>query len=442
MASKYDFLGNTFWQHPLVERRPRWEERLIETTEDWPGWSVMRGGKKRDRITIRFRLAGSPVETVTLPRPLEWNQQSQKNATRWIEQLYVAWDHGSKTLKGALEELKPRSEQQGQQHAVTWDEIAQALRESRVKQSERCSYETFDKNWMPFITVANQLIKSGTVHDGYTLLEAALKHWPNAPTMKVECGRYLGIYMRYAVSRHRAPGSWLIEEFDKDELIPKPPPKRLKAVMSDAQLIHLVEVAHEENPAWGNVFRLLTQYGLRPCELSHISVRQHPVRGVPALWCNYKKRGGMDETDPRWLVPMYLRNEDDEPFVWPLEQALIDKNLKLPVGNDGKTRKLSGSSINCHLHRKNRKTGEPAGPLQQLWHDMSEEFAQRTPSEWLRAYSFRDSYSVRCHRENVPTNSICEAMGHSEAVHYRSYRVITADIVTRDFAAETAVKNL
>ena len=35
MASKYDFLGNTFWQHPLVERRPRWEERLIETTEDW-----------------------------------------------------------------------------------------------------------------------------------------------------------------------------------------------------------------------------------------------------------------------------------------------------------------------------------------------------------------------------------------------------------------------
>ena len=80
----------------------------------------------------------------------------------------------------------------------------------------------------------------------------------------------------------------------------------------------------------------------------------------------------MDATDPRWLVPMYLRDENDEPFVWrQLEQEIIDGTVELPVGN-GNTQaqwvigQLPPAS-------ENRKTGEPAGPLQQLWQDMSEE---------------------------------------------------------------------
>ena len=255
--------------------------------------------------------------------------------------------------------------------------------------------------------------------------------------MKVECGRYLGLFMQFAVSRHKAPASWLITEFDKDELIPKAPKPRLKAVLDDLEMLRLIELADSTNVRWGNVFRLLTQFGLRPIELQHLSSRPHPVTGKPAIWCDYCKVGGEEETEPRFLEAMYIRDANDQPVVWPLEQARADGTLQLPTGRDGDVRKLSGSAVNCYIHRKSRSTGQPAGAVQIYWAELVKQYANQKPSEWLRPYSFRDTYSIRCHREGVPVASICDAMGHSEAVHMRSYRTMTLGIRTRDFAAET-----
>ena len=42
--------------------------------------------------------------------------------------------------------------------------------------------------------------------------------------------------------------------------------------------------------------------------------------------------------------------------------------------------------------------------------------------EWLKPYSFRDTFSVRSHGKRIPTELICEAMGHSPEVHNRGYR--------------------
>jgi hypothetical protein len=33
------------------------------------------------------------------------------------------------------------------------------------------------------------------------------------------------------------------------------------------------EAIHARNPQWANVIRLLTQYGLRPVELQHLSAK-------------------------------------------------------------------------------------------------------------------------------------------------------------------------
>ena len=46
---------------------------------------------------------------------------------------------------------------------------------SRVQQSQKCSADTFRKNWRPFIDHAVKLINSGKAHDGYSLLKAALQ---------------------------------------------------------------------------------------------------------------------------------------------------------------------------------------------------------------------------------------------------------------------------
>ena len=98
--------------------------------------------------------------------------------------------------------------------------------------------------------------------------------------------------------------------------------------------------------------------------------------------------------------------------------------------------------MNCYIHRKSRSTGKPSGAFQTYWAELVEQYTNQKPSQWLRGYSFRDSFSIRCHREGVAVASICSAMGHTEAVHSRSYRTLTLGMRTRDFAAETSTMPL
>ena len=403
--------------------RPRWEQRLVETTEDWNGWSLTR---VRDRVVVRYRETGKPVESVTLPKPLLWDQASYKDAIRWVEQLYVAWDGGSRTLKGALHRISGASVKHGAQHVASWEDIVEAMRESRVEIGARCSASTFDKNWRPFLEHGCDLIRRKKARDGYSLLKAALPRWKDAPTMQVECGRYLGIFTQFAVQRFGVPRAWLITPFDKQELIRKPPKVRLKAVLDDADLLGLIELVEQQNRGWANILRLLTQYGLRPVEIQYLTVRKHPTTGKLTFYCSYEKVGGLEETEPRFIQPMFLRDQTDQKVVWALEEAWHEGRLELPTGNDGNTIRLDGRRVNGFLHRQPR------------WKELIEIYAAKSPSEWVRPYSMRDSYSVRSHREGVPKSSICSSMGHSEACHDRSYRTITAGIVARDYAFPTA----
>ncbi len=398
--------------------RPNWERRLVETTEDWNGWSV---SKVRDRIVVRLRETGRPAESVTLPKPLLWNRESHKDAIRWLERLYVAWDGGSTTLKGAFHSIAGRSDKQGAEHQVTWPDIVEALRESRVERGARCSADTFDKNWRPFLDHACDLIHRGKAHDGYSLLKAALRKWKEAPTMQTECGRYLALFMGFAVQRFNAPRTWLITDFDKAELIPKKPKVRLKAVIDDVDLLDLIQEVEGLNRGWANILRLLTQYGLRPIELQHLTVRKHPTTQKLTFYCSYEKVGGVEETKPRFIQPMFLRDLNNQKILWALEKAWDDGALELPTGNDGNTIKLDGRRVNGFLHRM------------ESWKELINKYAAKEPSEWVRPYSLRDSYSVRSHREGVPKASICASMGHSEAVHDRSYRTITAGMVAADY---------
>ena len=399
--------------------RPRWEQRLVETTEDWNGWSLTR---VRDRVVVRYRETGKPVESVTLPKPLLWEQASHKDVIRWVERLYVAWDLGALTLKGALQRISGTSDKHGTRHQATWEDIAEAMRESRVGVGKRCSASTFDKNWRPFLEHGCDLIRRKKATDGYSLLKAALPRWRDAPTMQIECARYLAIFMEFAVARHGVPRTWLITDFDKQELVPRKPKVRLKAVIDDVDLLELIELVERQNRGWGNILKLLTQYGLRPVEIQYLTVRKHPTTGALTFYCSYEKVGGVDVTEPRFIQPMFLRDQNDQKIVWALEEAWHEGRLELPSGNDGHTIKLDGRRVNGFLHRQPR------------WKELIEIYGAKNPSEWVRPYSLRDSYSVRSHREGVPKSSICASMGHSEACHDRSYRTITAGIVARDYA--------
>ncbi len=140
---------------------------------------------------VRVKERGRPAETAYLPRPNTWDELHHRNAIRWIEAVYRSWDNGNKTLKEAIGDAHGTSDLQSEEKAKSWAEIADAMQASRVEHSKKCSSEAFRKNWRPFIDRTVRLINKGKAHDGYSLLRAALKHWEGAPTMKVECGRYI-----------------------------------------------------------------------------------------------------------------------------------------------------------------------------------------------------------------------------------------------------------
>ena len=56
---------------------------------------------------------------------------------------------------------------------------------------------------------------------------------------------------------------------------------------------------------------------------------------------------------------------------------------------------------------------------QPFWHELKAKYDKT--GEWLRPYSFRNSYSLRAHRLGHRNDVICLAMGHSLSTHENSY---------------------
>jgi hypothetical protein len=171
----------------------------------------------------------------------------------------------------------------------------------------------------------------------------------------------------------------------------------------------------------------LTQYGLRPVEFQYLTVEKHPNTGKLTFYCSYEKIGGEEETEPRYVQPMFLRDSNDQPIQWDLERAWHDGTLQLP-----KVSEIDGGRINGFLHPSHK--GAAKNDVEAYWLKLRTDYAAKNPKEWCRPYSLRDSYSVRSHREGVPEPSICQSMGHGIETHRRSYRTITNAIVARDYA--------
>ena len=58
-----------------------WEQRVISTASKWKGWSITKD--QRGRVLIRRREASRPSETVTLPRPIVWEEAYETDIQDW-----------------------------------------------------------------------------------------------------------------------------------------------------------------------------------------------------------------------------------------------------------------------------------------------------------------------------------------------------------------------
>ena len=137
-------------------------------------------------------------------------------------------------------------------------------------------------------------------------------------------------------------------------------------------------------------------YGLRPEELRHLTFRGDQ------LWCNYQKRGGGGETQPRPLHPLPIVDLDGSATDWNVAGRLRIGEELPPIGSTG-----GGDSLGTYLKRT------------AIWRALRAEVA--AAGEVLTPYSLRHRYAAEGHRLGIADHLLAELMGHSLEAHHRAY---------------------
>lgn len=382
------------------------------------GWTV---NNKAGQIQLKVRRPGSPQQTKILP--LTWSPQSQAPALQLIGRIFKLVEGQQESLHraceiclGASDTLKPER---------SWPAIAASLKDSLQSGRNEIQEQTWTTNYKPYIEEALRLLSSGKPpKDGHDLLKQALKKWAGKPPSRATCCIALRNLTDHGVTRFHLEAFWRMDRATIKELKGRPAKKKPKATLDDREILYLINGVDRRNPAWANILRLMALYGLRPIELQHLRPKIKED-GTLGLWCSYEKNCGGSLTDPRWLEACPLTDIDGMHCQWNLAGALHAGVLEFPIAGNGGIRQLNGHYVALFLER------------QPEWKELKAKATER--GEWLRPYTFRDSYSLRCHRHRIEVGAIAMAMGHSLAVHSSSYR--WASQATTSEAFSRALRN-
>lgn len=386
-----------------------------------PGWTVSKVGEGKIQVRVRPR-GGGKSQAARLP--ISWSRDNQNKAILLLNRAATVMAEGTtdslgealKLAQGVSTTMKP---------SVDWPAVADSLRSALMTGRNEIQPKTWDMNYKPFIEEALRIIASRTAHDGHNLLQQTLTKWAGKAPSRAACCIAIRNLTDHAIARHNAADCWRINPASIRELRGKPPKKRKKATLSDEELLYLISSIENRNRGWGNVIRLMALFGLRPIELQYLtpSVKED---GQLGLLCTYEKTCGGSQTQQRQLEPCWLIDGSGEPIKegWNVIGAMHLGQLELPIANDGTTRKLNGHYVEQFLKR------------QPEWQELKRKYSSH--GEWLRPYSFRDTYSLRCHRQGIELGAICSAMGHNIEAHGRSYRWESERTTSAAFAAAFA----
>jgi len=398
---------------PSATAKPLWEKSFRSAAKVSRGWTV--NSTSSGKIQLKVRLAGHDTESCVLP--LDWCKENQSRALQLIGRIYRLVASGQETLKGALTTTAQASDTM--RPATDWEAVEDGLKQALLTGRNEIKPETWRDNYQPYIREALEVMKSSHAPtDGHGLLQQTLEKWHGKAASRAACCIAVRNLTDHAIARHRAPACWRLDTASIKELRGRPPKKRVKAVLEDGQLLYLINGVEARNPGWANVLRLLALYGLRPVELQHIQAKRRDD-GSLGMWCGYQKNCGGTLTEPRWIEPCPVEDITGQKQHWNLAGAMSTGLLELPRGTDGKPRELNGHYVEQFLRR------------QMEWQELLKHFDGT--GEWLRVYTFRDSYSLRAHRYEVEVGAVAASMGHSVAVHSSSYRWASEATTTAAF---------
>ena len=397
-----------------------WEQGFrasIRTSPGLDGFTVS-NANNRGRIGVRWRPTdGRKPQSVVLD--LAWSQDNTAKAVLLLNRAAKAISEGSTdNLKAAVAIAQDGSTTM--RRDLVWPDVADSLRDVLMNHRNEILATTWKDNYQPYVIEALRLIYAGQASDGHSLLKGTLAKWAGMPPSRAACCIALRNLTDHAISRFGAAKAWQITAVDIKELRGKAAKKRRKATLSDTELQFLIDGIASRNQRWANVIKVLALFGLRPIELQHLTPNSRDD-GSHGVWCTYEKTCGGSQTAQRQLEPCWLQDTESRPIRWNVVELMQAGLLEMPIGHDGEPRKLDGHYVEQYLKR------------QPEWIQLKKVCEDR--SEWLRPYSFRDTYSLRCHRQKIELGAICAAMGHNIEAHGRAYRWESQETTAAAFAS-------
>ena len=366
------------------------------------GWTV-RESPKSGRVMLKVR--GATEEAVTLAFP--WAASAAADAQARVRNIYTLVQQGY-TLKQAAMVAEGKAPKLTEQQ--DWPGAIERFKEQKLRHGNAIKSDTWDAKYQPVLTDAiAELMGRKPPTTPAELIDRCINHWAPGSRTRQERARNLCQFLRYAVTREQMPVIWQPPLDLKDAIGRKPATATSQKAdpLTDQQISNLLASLPDDaaGQRWADVIRLMAELGLRPVELLHLSVRTDQKTGEAYWHCSYEKRAGGGVTKARRLFPLPLRQDDGDFVQWDLLQRWQDKLIELPPLGSGNG---VADSIATYL---NRREG---------WRSLRAEL--EAGGKRLSCYSFRHSYSLRCHQTNViPVGEIALAMGHSIEVHCRSY---------------------
>ena len=364
------------------------------------GWSVR---ENRGTMRLQVRQPDEPMQTLVLP--FDWSSRYAGDALVRIRNLYVLVEQGH-SLRAAADLLDRRAPAT----LKPWQQAAENFRTQKLLHGNAIKPGTWSKNYEPVIAMAVEIL-SGRKPPRHPqdLLDACIRDWEPGSRARQIRAQSLAQFLRYCVQREDFPEIWtpppdLRSHIGMKTLVSA---RSMKGdPLTDPEILALLDGLPEDASGlrWCDAIRLSSELGLRPIELTHLSIRQEPRTGERFWWCSYSKRSGGGATEPRRLEPLPLVDAAGRVQNWRLLERWQAGDIVLPPLESGNG---PGDCLKTYLNR------------QAAWVDLRREMLSR--GQRLVPYSFRHSYSLRCHQRGIDGGSAAAAMGHSYEVHCRSY---------------------
>ena len=259
-------------------------------------------------LSVRSGAGGTSASTMTLP--IAWAADTVSEAVVLITELHKLVD-GGYDLRDALGRINQPAAAPRPTSPSRWPTLLEKFH-ADLKLTSGLQASTWKDNYAPFLELAVELL-GGTAApvNARELLGQVVSRWEDKPRRREIAVTAVRKFLEFGVEVHGLPAeSWTMTARTAKEMKGKKAKRRTVATLTDLEILRLIDSLPDDVRCsrWKNALRLMALYGLRPEELNHVVSRENPNTGDPAVYCTYEKVCGSTKTDPRWLMPLPLKD--------------------------------------------------------------------------------------------------------------------------------------